>query len=177
MAIAILGTRGLFSTLQEAFRNTADNHRIKLSRPVHDFLRDFPWLALDLARRPTRIGEVIPVTPCTHGACDAAGSGMGGVHFIPSRNKILPILWRQQFPTNMTKALVSFANPRGTITNSDLELEGSIAQADMWCQAVDVQERTIHNCYDDIATVHWQQKGSTTTLGLVAYLLRLQAIH
>jgi hypothetical protein len=73
--------------------------------------------------------------------------------------------------------LSSFKNLNGDITNSDLELAGSIAQNDILAQAVDVCERTTHNSYDNIAAVFWQRKGATTTLGPAAYLLRLQAFH
>jgi hypothetical protein len=38
--------------------------------------------------------------------------------------------------------LVSFSNPRGRITNSDLELAGSIAHNDVLAQLVDVTEAT-----------------------------------
>lgn len=102
---------------------------------------------------------------------------MGGVHFIPIGNKILPILWRERFPANVSKALVWHDNPRGTVNNSKLELAGLIAHADVLSQHVDIAEYTTHNCYDNTATVQWQRKGSTTTLGPTAYLLRLQAIH
>ena len=71
----------------------------------------------------------------------------------------------------------SFANPKGSITNSDLELAGSIAHNDVLAQAADVREKTTHNSYDNIAAVFWQRKGATTTLGPAAFLLRLQALH
>ena len=70
-----------------------------------------------------------------------------------------------------------FANPKGSITNSDLELAGSIAHNDVLAQAADVREKTTHNSYDNIAAVFWQRKGATTTLGPAAFLLRLQALH
>ena len=41
MVMAIPGARGLFSTLQEAFRHPEEPHRLKLRQHVHDFLADF----------------------------------------------------------------------------------------------------------------------------------------
>jgi hypothetical protein len=38
-------------------------------------------------------------------------------------------------------------------------------------------EHTIHNSHDNTPTVYWQRKGSATTTGPAAYLLRLQALH
>ena len=180
MVIALPGAKGLFSILQEAFRHEdTHRHRLRLSSALHGFLADFRALALDIANRPTRIAELVPDSvPATIGACDAAGTGMGGVHFIPSADgTFTPILWRERFPAAISARLVSFANPDGDITNSDLELAGSIAQHDVLAQFADVTERTIQNCYDNTAAVYWQRKGAATTTGPAAYLLRLQALH
>lgn len=179
MSVAIPGCKGLFSILQEAFRHEeTERPRIRLSKTLHGFLDDFRWLAKDLASRPTRIAELIPDRePATNGACDAAGAGMGGVHFVPTTSSEIPLLWRQPFPDWIRKRLSSFKNPKGDVTNSDLELAGSIAHNDVLAQAADVCEQTTHNSYDNIATVFWQRKGATTTLGPAAFLLRLQAMH
>ena len=178
MAIAIPGARGLFSLLQEAFRHEEKGrNRLRLSRAVHEVLDDFRWMARDVSIRPTRIAEIVPKTPTVVGACDAAGPGMGGVFFAPSPRGIQPFLWRAPFPEKVQQNLVSFDNPTGSITNSDLELCGNIAQHDVVVQAVDVREQTIWTASDNTANVYWQRKGSTTTTGPAAYLLRAQALH
>jgi len=179
MVSAISGARGLFSTLQEAFRHPDPaRSRLRLHKHVHDFLEDFRWIANSLAERPTRIAELVPArTPHTIGACDAAGTGMGGVHFVPIQGRLQPILWRQKFTPAIQTELVSFDNPTGKISNSDLELAGSVAHADIIAQFTDVRERTLQHLYDNTPTVCWQRKGSTTTTGPAAYLLRIQAIH
>jgi hypothetical protein len=100
-----------------------------LTKTLHGFLEDFRWLAKDLNSRPTQLAELIPdQAPLTSGACDAAGTGMGGVHFVPTSDKIIPLMWRQPFPPWIRDRLSSFKNLNGDITNSDLELAGSIAQ-------------------------------------------------
>jgi hypothetical protein len=73
--------------------------------------------------------------------------------------------------------LVSTENPKGSVTNSDLELAATIIQHDVICHNYDVRERTIHTGMDNQATQAWQQRGSTTTNAVPAFLLRLQAIH
>ena len=179
MSIPIPGARGLFSLLQEAFRHVeADRPRLRLTKAVHGFLEDFRWLANDVASRPTRIAELVPSNPALLGACDAAGTGMGGIAFIPAEDGTLtPILWRKPFPMSVQSKLVSFTNRGGTITNSDLELCGNIAHHDVVAQFVDIAERTIGTLSDNIANVYWLRKGSTTKTGPAAYLLRLQAHH
>ena len=66
---------------------------------LHDFLDDFRCLAKDLVLRLIRIAEITPdCDPATNDACDAAASGMGGVHFVPTDTKEIPLLCRQRFP-------------------------------------------------------------------------------
>jgi hypothetical protein len=166
--------------LQEALHHKAnDGARVRLGSHVHTFLNDFCWLDDGLATRPTSMLKVVPyISPATRGACDASGEEMGGVHFVLSKNgTIQPYIWRSPFPLKFTRQLVTTANPTGKVNNSDLELEGSVSQHDIVCHISDVQDITIHNCYENTATVFWQRKGSTTTTGPATYLLRLQAIH
>ena len=179
MAIALPGARGLFSLLQEAFRHKErDRPRLRLTRDVHHILDDFRALALDIANRPTRIAELVPHYPSVIGACDAAGTGMGGVFFVPTTTgHIHPYVWRQRFPHAITAAVVSFANPQGTITNSDLELCGNVAHHSVIADLADVREHTVWTGSDNTANVYWMRKGSTTTTGPAAHLLRLQAHH
>jgi hypothetical protein len=88
MAIVILGSRGLFSLLQEALRHQHAG-RIRLSRVVHDTLDDLWWLADDLSNRPTRLHKIVPQPdPELLGAQDASGEGMGGIWF-PASTELL----------------------------------------------------------------------------------------
>ena len=192
MSIALPGSQGLFSLMQEALRHQTNN-RLRLSRGVHAVLDDFRWHVTDLSGRPTRIYEIVPQPePELLGAQDASAMGMGGVWFPASERlqarhthssaakssaSVGPILWRAKFPTNVSKNLVSYNNPRGQITNSDLELAAGLVQHDIAVHAFDLRERTIASGSDNTPTISWQTKGSTTTTSAPAYLLRLQALH
>jgi hypothetical protein len=177
MTLAVPGLRGLFSLLQEALRQV-HRKRIRLTSSAHDFLDDIRWLVQSLHTRPTRFREVVPTEVRVLGACDACQQGMGGVMFLPAEDGIPePVLWRAPFPLEIQQQLVSWANPAGTITNSDLELAGTIAHHDILVHASDVRECTIATLTDNTPAQAWQGKGSATTTGPAAYLLRLQAIH
>ena len=181
MALALPGSRGLFSALQ--FRFKADKKRIRLTTLVHDFLDDFRWIVANLAARPTRIYEVIPTEPLIIGATDASGWGMGGVFFWPTPNSTEDApdyeayVRRSPFSEDIRKRLVSWTNPHGSITNSDLELAATIAQNDVIAHTHGIAEATIANAHDNVAAMMWNRKGSATTAGPAAYLLRLQALH
>jgi len=73
--------------------------------------------------------------------------------------------------------LISAVNPKGKITNSDLELVGALAHQDVLVTHVDVTETTQSLLNDNQAAIHWLRRGSVTSTGAVAYLLRLQALH
>jgi hypothetical protein len=178
MVLAVPGLRGLFSLLQEALRHES-KQRIRITTHMHDFLDDVRWVVQDLHARPTRLRELVDTPPAAIGASDAAGPGMGGVLFVrdATTGTTHPLLWRAPFPLEVQQAIVSSNNPTGSITNSDLELAGTIAQHDVLVHHVDCRERTIHTLTDNTPALAWQTKGSTTTTGVPAYLLRLQAIH
>jgi hypothetical protein len=180
MVLAVPGGKGLFSVIQQVIKVRLENGaRLRLTAEVHTILKDFGDLATDLRERPTRIAELIPSTiPATLGAQDVVGPGMGGVHFFPlSDVPIQPMLWRSPFPLEVQRRLISFANPTGTITNSDLELAASVAQHNVLASNVDTQEATIHNFSKNTPTVFWQRKGAVSNSRPAAQLLRLQALN
>jgi hypothetical protein len=101
---------------------------------------------------------------------------MGGV-WLSADPAFQPILWRAEFPPEVQATLITESNATGTVTNSDLELAAQIAQQDILVQQHDCRERTVSTLTDNIPARSWQRKGSTTTLGPAAYLLRLNALH
>jgi hypothetical protein len=179
MAIAIPGARGIFSHLQAALQAPNVNKgRIRVSNHVRATLDDFKWMASALQDRPTRLQELVAQPPCLYGTTDASGQGMGGVILPPSDHaSVPPLIWRLPFPATVQKNLVSTTQPKGTITNSDLELAATIIQHDVICHTYDVREKTIHTSTDNQAAQVWQHKGSTTTNAVPAFLLCIQAIH
>ena len=66
MTLALPGARGLFSQLQGALCHVKDK-RFTLSTGVHEDLEDFKWLAEDVANRPTRMYEIVPLQPTVDG--------------------------------------------------------------------------------------------------------------
>ena len=155
---------------------------MRLHKEAQDQLEDFWILACSISQRPTCIAELVPTATNYSGACDAALAGQGGVWFPPSTPSATtpdhpPIVWRWPHPECIQKQLVSFANPTGTISNSDLELAGTIAHQDVLVNAVDCAEKTLAIGCDNTPAVAWRKKGSVTTPGPASYLLREAALH
>ena len=176
MSPALPGTRGLFSTLQEAL-SRGDKRRIRLNSHVHATAADFLLLIDSLSVRPTRLQELVPQGPSAVGACDACRHGMGGVWLSPDHNTIAPVVWRAPFPVSVSSTLVTSDNPTGQVSISDCELAGIIAHKDVATTCLDVRERTLWIASDNRAAVAWSTKGSSTSITARAYLLQYNALH
>jgi hypothetical protein len=177
VTLAIPGSMGMFSHLQKAFRLDTKN-RVKLTEAAHDLLADFEFLTRSLGERPTHISELVPSEPTHVGACDAARAGMGGVWVPPlqslkslSSETTPPTVWREPFSPHIQSSLVNFANPTGSITNSDLKLSGVLCHQDVVAYISDWRERTLVTLCDNTPAAAWIKKGP------VSYLLRLLALH
>ena len=81
MMLAIPGAEGMLSHIQEALVKAGSSNCIKVDRSTRDELRDWKWLAEDIATRPTSISEVVRHPPFIWQATNAAKSGMGGGDF------------------------------------------------------------------------------------------------
>jgi hypothetical protein len=197
MSIALPGARGLFSAMQAAIRTNASG-RSHLDKGFHDAIDDFRWLSDSMRDRPTRLQELVPMQPTLLGAHNASGRGAGGVwfpspeavcrdvqihtlrqgslvqHFIDPR---APLLWRVPFDSSIQDKLVSFANPTGTINNSEHKLAGSVLHNSLAAHCYDIRERTIKSSTDNIVSLYWDRKGSITASSPAAYLLHTQALH
>jgi hypothetical protein len=90
---------------------------------VRHALIDIAAVIRDLSRRPTHVSELVQGSLVHTGYCDASAFGAGGVWF-GGETDMEPIVWRIEWPPDLTKAVVSDQNPSGTLTNSDLEMAG-----------------------------------------------------
>ena len=184
MSLALPGSRHLFSQMQNAL-STGTKTRIALKKGVHQALNDFRWMHANISERPTRIAELVPLTPQALGFHDASGSkGAGGVWFptpeLVTRGDVdpnTPLLWRLPWPQDLIDKLVSDDNPTGTVTSADFELAGGLLHLDALAHSYDIRERTVVSKTDNLNTMFWERKGSCTTDSSPAYLLRLFGIH
>ena len=60
MALALPGARGFFSQMQEALFHVKGK-KVNLSTGAYEASSDFKWLAEDVAKRPTRMYELVPL--------------------------------------------------------------------------------------------------------------------
>jgi hypothetical protein len=169
LVIGLPGSDGQFSLLQ-AWRSSRPRPNRRIDEATQAQFQHLIELVEEA--EPSRIEELVPGDPIHLGACDAAKQGMGGVWFT---DKEAPLVWREPFPWNVQADVVSFDNPKGTVTNSDLELAGTIVHQAVLGSQVAVKGETAHTLCDNTPAVTWRKKGSTTSTHRNALLLRLAA--
>ena len=86
----------------------------ELDHPIHN-RRESLDLSNKVRSKNYYLLEVVLERPACIGASDAAHHGMGSMLFD---HKDTPYIWRAPFSGEMQCALVTFENPKGTITNS-----------------------------------------------------------
>ncbi len=170
---AIPGSAGLFCALQLALNRSSDG-RIRITKSLRHHVNAFASLAASLCHRPTHLAEIVPQEPTLLGATDAAKMGMGGVYFDAEGNSFL---WRQPFADEISSRLVSTDNPEGSVTNSDLEQAGLLAQLSLMTSTHDTRYATIVNACDNTPAVSRASKGAVSSDGPASFLCGLACLH
>ena len=66
------------------------------------------------------------------------------------------MVWRLQWPQEIKDALLTWENPKGTITNSDLEMAAELLGWLVLEGNVSLKHEHVGLCSDNSATVSWQ---------------------
>jgi hypothetical protein len=165
--------RAFFTPLNNALRGLPAFIGLSRHGEVRAALLDIACVIRNLASRPTHVSELVQSeNPDYIGYCDASGFGAGGVWFGGS-TKLDPIVWRVQWPADITAALVSDSNPNGTITNSDLEMAGVLLHEAVLEAALGQAMKGKHIVIgsDNSPAVAWTARMATRSASPVAYRL------
>ncbi len=97
--------------------------------------------------------------------------------WLPGTRALAPIVWRVELPKEIKGALVTWENPYGTITNSDLEMAAELLGWLVMEGNVPLRHKHVGLCYDNSATVSWKMQGASRRLVVANRLLRVLAIR
>ena len=127
--------------------------------------RDWIYLINEVSKRPTHVRELalcseLPDDVLYH---DAANEGVGGVWFALD-DLYPPTVFRFEWPDTVRREVVSWENPKGTITNSDLETAGQLVGQLVREQLGPMQHRQIAAFGDNTPTVARGRKMATIQL-------------
>ena len=137
------------------------------------------WVALirAAAKEPTHVRELVPGEPSCKGTMDAAGAwGAGGV-WVPGTKGLAPVVWRVKWPKEVIDRVVTWDNPDGDITNSDLEMAAELLDFLVLEACVTLRLEHVGVCSDNNATVAWQRRGASKRSAVANRLLRALAIR
>jgi hypothetical protein len=115
--------KAFFTPINNALRGLPIFVGLSRHGEVRHALLDIAAVIRELASRPTHVSELVQKELNYIGYCDASAFGAGGVWFGGTQ-RLRPIVWRIQWPADVTTSVVSSTNPTGQITNSDLEMAG-----------------------------------------------------
>ncbi len=159
--------KGLFIPNNNALNGDPTTISLAKDGAVREALLDLAKLIRMLASRPTHIHEIVPRAPDYIGLCDASGFGAGGVWFGGEKG-LDPVIWRVDFPKQIRDALVSDANPKGTLTNSDLEMAGTLLQAIVLEQVTNMRHAHTLTFCDNTPAVSWATRMASKSQSPIA---------
>jgi hypothetical protein len=157
VALIMPGTKGMFSPINRALQGEPSTIGLGKDSEVRAALLDLAVLVQDLCKRPTHVKELIPGDDHYTGYCDACATGAGGV-WMSGEAGIRPIVWRVHFDHAISSQVVSDKNPRGRLTNSDLEMAAVLMHYMILQQQVDLRYVRAGVFSDNTPTVAWSKR-------------------
>ena len=169
--------RGLLGPIDAALRNDRKWLPIKSNETLRSALSDFGILLHIVTARPTHCRELVTNnTPGFIGFCDASAHGAGGVWFA-GEQPLHPTVWRVPWPPIIQTRLVTFHNPDGTISNSDLEMAGMLLHYLVLEQLAPLRHIHVAAWCDNTPTVSWTNKLSASRSPIAGRLTRALAMR
>ena len=139
-------------------------------------MKDWGQLIKEASKEPTHVKELVAGDAAYKGTLDASGEGAGGV-WLPGTKALAPVVWRVKWPQDVRDALITWDNPNGKITNSDLEMAAELLGWLVLESIVPLRHEHVGLCSDNSATVAWQMRGASRRSVAANRLLRVLAIR
>jgi hypothetical protein len=97
--------------------------------------------------------------------------------WLPGILFLLPIVWRVEWPQDIRDNVVSFMNPTGTITNSDLKMAGMVIQYLVLEHLACLRHVHVAAWCNNTPTVSWTNKLSSSRSMVASRLARALALR
>ena len=174
---ALPGGRGLLSPCNRVLKLRPPVVYFHRNEPLRSAISNCRTLLRESTTRPTRCRELVAGWPDYVGVVDASSHGIGGV-IIGELSECLPTVFRLQWPPDVTASVISDSNPKGNLTNSDLELAGLVI---LWLMMEHVcgplAEKKVAIFSNNSPTVSWVQRMACRSSLVAEQLIRVLALR
>ena len=144
---------------------------------THGGIPRHPHHPTDLNDKPNECKDLVATSPDYIGILNASSHGVRGV-IIRELSELPPTEFRFHWPPEISADIVSSTNPKGTITNSDLEMAGLLL---LWlCMegiAPDLAHKHIALFSNNLPAVSWVTKMVSKKSCVAAQLVRALALQ
>jgi hypothetical protein len=174
---ALPGGRGLLSPCNRLLKQRPPVVYFHCNEPLCSAISNC-WTNLrESTRRPTRCRELVAGWPDFVGIVNASSQGVGGI-IIGKLSKCPPMVFWLQWLMDITANVISNRNPKGMITNSDLELAGLVI---LWLMMEHVcgslAEKRVALLSNKTPTVSWVQQMASRSSLVAEQLIRILVLR
>ena len=176
-SLGIPGGRGLMSPLYAA---KLQAHEFTTITPqIKQCLKDWKELVNVIGQRETSVLELVPKEAEYIAYVDASKTAVGGVWTNGTETLQNQWVWRLEWPQDIQNQLVSATNRKGTLSINDLEMAGILLSWLVLEHIIPTSLQGIHvgMFCDNMSTVTWTNKKSTSTSTIAGHLLRALALR
>jgi hypothetical protein len=175
--IAIPAGKGLLSPCNRLLRKRPPFVYLHRNTPLRVALQDMRTLLRESTLLPTQCRELVTAWPDFIGVKDASKHGVGGV-ILGEKAACTPTVFRVEWPEDVKRDINTVENPRGRLTNSDLEMAGLLL---LWLVMEDVCRLRLGSHValfsDNSPTVSWVKRLASKRSTVAAQLLRALALR
>jgi len=153
-SIILPTAKGFFSPLNDTMCGNPKLIGLGANSEVRGALEDLISLMHLLSSRPTHIRELVQDVPHHASYHNVAAEGAGGVWFSLC-DDTPPVVWREGFPEDIAREVVSVDTPNGRLTNSDLELVAEVLAVEVALERMNSKHTLLGTLCDNTPTVSW----------------------
>jgi hypothetical protein len=175
--IAIPAGKGLLSPCNGVLRSEPQFVYLQRNQQLKSTLQSIRTLLRESATNPTKCKQLVRGHPHFVGVKDSSGHGVGGV-VVGETDSCKPTVFRVEWPQEIRDRLVSWTNPNGSITNSDLEMAGLLL---LWlvmeevCPDLACKHAALFS--DNQPTVCWVERMASKHSIIAGRLLQILALR
>ncbi len=168
---------GLLSHCNDVIRLNPRFVFLQRNKNLYNSISAIRTFLRETAAMPTKCRQLVLGHPHFIGIKDASSFGVGGV-VVGEKDEVVPTVFRLEWPQEIRDALISFNNPDGSITNSDLEMAGLLL---LWLVMEEICPDLLHKHValfsDNQPTVCWVKRMASRNSFIAKCILQILAMR